>query len=83
MKKIIAGNPAIFTLLRTSPSNTDTILCLYNVSAEAQKHIENGNTINLPGTLQDFLSGQRFSTTGQQCNITLKPYKVLWLHFVG
>ncbi|MFQ5433124.1 MAG: alpha-amylase family glycosyl hydrolase [Nitrospinota bacterium] len=80
-QQIITGNPAVFSLLRTSPSGNDKIFCLHNVSAEPQVFTVDADAINSPGILHDLLSHERFSDEGLRWKITLGSYQVRWLHF--
>ena len=80
-QQMIMGNSAVFALLRISPSGSDKIFCLHNVSAEAQIFTVDPDAINSRGKLHDLLSDERFPDEGLQWKITLRPYQVRWLHF--
>ncbi len=71
-QEIIGGNPAIFALRRTAPDGGERVLCLHNVSAQAQTFSapKNGGA-----PIFDFLNGETFAGD----SIPLEPYQVRWL----
>ena len=80
-QKILSVHPAVFVLLRTSPDECETILCLHNVTGHIQKLTIAPDGLPLPasGSMIDILSKQEFGVTDGQLPLTIQPYQVLWL----
>ncbi len=71
-QEIISGNPAIFALWRTAPTDNERVLCLHNVSAQMQTFTTPKNG-GMP--LFDFLNDESFAGA----SIPLEPYQIRWL----
>lgn len=78
-QQIIHGNPALFALLRTAPDNTEKILCLHNITGQAQEFVVDMATLPVSGEVQDLLSNEAITVNGQQSTVFLAPYQVRWL----
>lgn len=72
-QRVLDFGPAIFALMRTAPDNSETLLCLHNVTGQAQ-HIALSPGIK-PTPLRDIISGEIYD----QASVTLVPYQILWL----
>jgi glucosylglycerate phosphorylase len=68
-QKILEIDKRVFAVLRTSPNETEQVLCLQNVSAQ---EVQVQNPIRK--TARDLLTNRSEDT-----NISLKPYQTLWL----
>ena len=71
-------NPAIFAVLRRAPApQSDTVLCLVNVSGRAQTVELDPVSSSLPSVSawHDLFSGRRYLPH----HLTLAAYEVLWL----
>ena len=79
---VLAAPPALFSLLRTSPGGRSRVLCIHNVSAQAQSFHADLQAEGLrPGVaLTDLVGGasHRVSARGQ-LSLTVPPHGVLWL----
>ena len=79
MQTILECNPSVFALLRTSPDDGDWVLCLQNVSSQAQVvSLEKGDLQDLPPLLVDLTSGRQVRLA-RNWSFHLKPYQTLWL----
>lgn len=78
-QQIIRGNPALFVLLRTAPDGTEKIICLHNITGQAQEFVMDMATLPVSGEVQDLLSSEVFAVDGQQLKVFLAPYQVRWL----
>jgi glycosidase len=78
-QQIITNNPAQFTLLRTSPDGQEQVLCIHNISAQAQPFEVDVSQLSLDAELRDTLSGEKIALEGQMLRLTLPPYGVKWL----
>jgi glycosidase len=75
-------SPALFAFVRSAPGGEGNVLCLHNVSDEAQSFttclVKHGFTPD--AVVTDLVGGERFGLdrTGT-LNLTLQPYQVRWL----
>ncbi len=77
-QQIVTGNPALFSLLRTSPDGQERVLCLHNISAQPQQF--EANKAELSGKQwRDLFSGQEITAEGDTLRLTLEAYEVKWL----
>jgi len=66
----------IFGLLRSSPGNEDSVICLHNVSGHLHEiDLKNINE-HLSGNPSDIISGKMF---GLDQPLVLQPYQTLWI----
>lgn len=76
-QRVLADNPAVFGLLRTSPDGQERVLCLHNVTAQPQV------VKLLPAVadqnLVDIVLGE--TDSAQNGQLALAPYGVRWLKF--
>ena len=79
-QQVIDLHPALFTVLRTSPDATESVLALHNVSNDPVAidltHVPVHNQMNSPTVYHDLISGHSFNTNSR---IALEPYQVMWL----
>ncbi|MBU1662190.1 MAG: alpha-glucosidase C-terminal domain-containing protein, partial [Chloroflexi bacterium] len=82
-QKILTVHPAVFALLRTSPDECETVLCLHNVTDQPQKFTIALDALPLPaaGSMSDIVSKQKFGVIDGQLPLTIQPYQVLWLQY--
>lgn len=79
-QQIIAGNPGLFSLLRTSPDGTERVLCIHNITAQPQPFELDLSPLALSGDLQDVVvNGEPATVEEGTCRLTLTPYEVRWL----
>lgn len=82
-QQVIFCHKAIFALRRRSPDSNDEVLCLHNVSNEAQEVTIGTDALPQPGSaryLTDLLAGDRHPIDDNQAlTLILEPYQVLWL----
>jgi len=80
-QQVLEVDDSIFAVLRNSPDQTSTILCLHNVTATSQDIcLSPGNLPPpVPNTLVDILSLEKYQSTKGILDITLDPYQVVWL----
>jgi len=74
-QQIIAGNPALFALLRTVPDGAEQVLCLHNITARSQTFSVDASSLARQ-SWRDLLSGETFVAAPE---IPLEPYAVRWL----
>ncbi len=75
-QRVIEVHPAIFALLRTAPGGGSRVLCLHNLSAQAQDL-----SLQSPlrrGEVRDLISGETWEA-GENLALTLGPYRAMWL----
>jgi sucrose phosphorylase len=81
-QKILAGNRALFALLRTSPDGREHVVCVHNVSGQNQQFRANLDELRVAhrGRMQDLVTGESHSVNehGELC-LRVAPYELLWL----
>lgn len=81
---ILPLSPAVFSVLRSSKDETESILALQNITNQWQTISFNMNIFgeNIPRNLKDLLT-QRLFITQNGMKIKIAPYEILWLkpHF--
>ena len=78
-QQILTGNPAIFSLVRTSTDGQERILCLHNISTQSQQFKADVAELSAGETWRDLFSGEAVGIEGQVLLIMLEPYEVKWL----
>jgi sucrose phosphorylase len=79
-QRILAGNDAVFAVLRTARDGGQRVLALTNVSAQPQPALYLLAELGLPdGTWRDVLSSRTFEAGSGVLALRLRPYDVLWL----
>jgi glycosidase len=81
-QRVLFDNPALFTLLRTSPDGQEHILCVHNVSDKAQSFQVDLVQLGVPHSenVEDLVFPARFPVDEDgRLSLTVKPYQVLWL----
>jgi glycosidase len=81
-QQILTVHPALFTLLRTAPDGSESLLCIHNVSNGELPLAINLSSLSLPRSAQvcDLVTGATFSVgAGGNLNLRVAPYQVLWL----
>ena len=81
-QRVIFGNDALFTLLRTSPAGDEHILCVHNASVLDQPLCIDLESFPFRhrGELLDLLSIKRYPVDSDgELTIILDPYQVIWL----
>jgi glycosidase len=81
-QKVLPGNNALFSLMRTAPDGHEHILCIHNVSDRDQHWRANLDDLGVPygSTVRDLVTGTRYPV-GEEGALTLSlaPYQVLWI----
>ena len=80
-QKILNLHPKIFSLFRTSPDGQSQMLCLHNVTNQSLDLVVNVSELFWGDvcTLQNVVTGQQISATGNQLNLHINPYEIFWL----
>jgi glycosidase len=81
-QRILFGDRALFTLLRTSPDGREHLLCVHNVSDEEQDFRVDLNELGVPhsSAVHDLVFPTRYPIGEDgRLGLTVKPYQVLWL----
>ncbi len=81
-QRVIFGNKALFTLLRTAPDGDEHILCIHNASGLDQPLRIDLEALSFRhrGELLDLLSGKRYPVESDgELTLLLDPYQVIWL----
>jgi sucrose phosphorylase len=73
VQRILDLGSAVFTLMRTAPDESETLICLHNVTGETQEVAlpQDATVRPLWGILTDRIYDQEA--------VTLAPYQILWL----
>jgi sucrose phosphorylase len=72
-QRVLDLGPALFALTRTAPDERETLLCLHNVTGEAQTVALSPDVAAV--SLRDILNGEVYNGEA----LTLAPYQILWL----
>ena len=76
---ILNAGDAIFGVLRVPPAGEKPVICLHNVSDQAQPVELNMDALGYePRMWNDLISGQAF-VLGRHPNLLLEPYQYVWL----
>lgn len=81
-QQVLALHSSLFSLVRVAPDASSRVICLCNVSNEAQSVVANLNHIGIPpsASLQELLTDQRYTVGGDGlASFEVPPYGVLWL----
>jgi glycosidase len=80
-QKVLDVDAALFALTRTSPDETEHLLCLHNITAKAQRIALNLNLLpfNKVDALIDLITAKTIPVQNATLELTLEPYDVLWL----
>ncbi len=79
-QQVIAGNPALFCLLRTSPDEQERVLCLHNISDRLEQFEVDPIRPALSGAWRDILTeSNEVMTIDRESGVSLLPYEVKWL----
>lgn len=80
-QKVIKLQNQVFALMRYSLDNMEQVLCLINISPEAQLIDIELSNLDWQGalSLEDFISGERFITRDTRVQFTMTAYQTLWL----
>lgn len=81
-QRILAGNRALFALLRTSPDSKEHIVCVHNVSEKEQTFQLDLSELGVAhrGTLKDLVADEHYQVEGDaELRLAVGPYQVLWL----
>lgn len=81
-QRVLDCGDSIFALMRQSPSGSQSVLCLQNITNQAQTvnlHFEEVSGLASPGRgWFDLIMGQRFNIWRTR-SLRLRPYQTLWL----
>lgn len=79
-QRVLESDPRLFALLRTSPDNSERVLCLHNVANTTVAVAVAADGL-VPGETWTNLLNQRTHSVGEQraLQVTLRPYEVTWL----
>ncbi len=83
-QRVLADNPALFSLLRVAPDGSDRVLCVHNVSGEPQAlRASAGDLGAAPGVeLVDLLSDRAYRVEAHAgLSLSVPPYGVFWLRW--
>jgi glycosidase len=76
--------PAVFSLVRTSPSEDERVVCLTNVSgAEREVDVSTGELGVREEPWYDLLGGRGWLASGGRLRVVLGPYEFVWLTPAG
>lgn len=78
-QQIINGNPAFFSLMRTSPSGQERVLCLHNVTDQAQFFEADLSHLLQSDGARDLFTDKMVIFEGGVIRTTVEPYGVKWL----
>jgi len=81
-QKVLAGNCALFALLRSSPDGQEHLLCIHNVSDQEQPFQADMGKLGVPhsGALEDLVFPTRHPVGEDgRLRVSVAPYQVLWL----
>ncbi len=79
-QRVLRGNPAVFSVLRTSKDARQSVLALTNVSDREQAVAYSREELSIPSPLwRDLLSEKGVGMNGGRLEVRLAPYEVLWL----
>ncbi|RPI31174.1 MAG: DUF3459 domain-containing protein [Chloroflexota bacterium] len=80
-QEVLRLHPAIFALRRASPDGIDQLLCLVNVSPQAQPvQVDlNANGLSNQPEWKDAIGGKIYPTAGEALSLQLEPYQAVWL----
>jgi len=79
-QQVVRAGSGIFAFTRTHPESGERVLCIHNVTAQAQ--IFAGAHLELDGRTQTYardLIGSRRIDLGSMGGLTLEPYQSMWL----
>ena len=79
-QEILDIGPAVFGLRRVSPEGTERVICLTNVTADAQSVRVHGALLGeVPRAWKDMMTGQVFLVEAGDVSIVMPPYGILWI----
>ena len=80
-QQVLQVHASIFGLLRKALDDTIQVLCLTNVSSRKIQVSIDLTSLAFTGApnLTDLLSQQTYQTTGNQLELNIDPYQILWL----
>ena len=81
-QRVLSLHPALFSVLRTAPDGSETLLCIHNVSAHTQSLALCLSTLPMhhTGLVRDVISGTSFPMEAVGAlELQVEPYQVLWL----
>ena len=79
-QRVLSLSPQVFAVLRTSPDQSDHILCLTNVAnRECRLDLNLSEMGVLANEWRDLTSGRDLRARGGRLKIGLQPYDVAWL----
>lgn len=79
-QRILAGNDALFAVLRSTPDGIERVLALTNVSSLEQPVSFASADLGPPASAwRDLLSARRVAARDGALSLRLEPYGVLWL----
>lgn len=83
-QKVLQGSTVVFGLRRESPDGKQVVIALTNVTAAAQHYRIASEELGLKkANWRDLISGRQVTLSGEQNEVVLPPYAVLWLTPVG
>ncbi|MDM8527347.1 alpha-glucosidase C-terminal domain-containing protein [Anaerolineales bacterium HSG24] len=71
----------MFLLLRTTPDETEQVLCVHNITTKSQFFDLSLSDWSLSTNYTEAISNQTATATGNRLTLTLEPYDVQWLVF--
>ncbi len=78
-QEILTDSPTLFALTRIAPDGEERVLCLHNVTAEAQDVEMRLAEFSTGGKLRDIVTDEIVVTHEEIIRMTLQPYEVRWL----
>jgi len=81
-QRVLSVHSALFTLLRTAPDGSESLLCVHNVSDDEQSLQINLDALPFPhaGRVRDLVTGTAYPVDGSgDLILQVAPYQVLWL----
>ncbi|MCB0212736.1 MAG: alpha-glucosidase C-terminal domain-containing protein, partial [Anaerolineae bacterium] len=78
-QQVIGGNPAFFNLMRTSPDGQERVLCLHNITNQAQFLEADVSNLMQSDSARDLFTDRMVILEGGVLRTTIEPYGVKWL----
>jgi sucrose phosphorylase len=83
-QQVLVISPSVFSVLRISPDDHETILTLTNVTGKICDLKINASQLGTGGNRwYDLIDGKEHASDTQELALTLQPYDVVWLKALG
>lgn len=80
-QRVVVTDPAVFTLLRTALDGAGQVVCIHNVTSEAQVLSFDLSELSVDVNVQwsDLVGGESISANSGTLTVQLAPYQTMWL----